>query len=120
MGLRNEQSHFVYYLAKLVIYAYEELGILLTPGEQDPRKHSLFCQHPKKLAEDLNWWKPCGKCPACLDSSVETMCEKPEWLTKTEDHKKLGEKWESLHPNCRWGGRWQDGNHYEWYPGWRK
>ena len=34
------------------------------------------------------------------------------YLTKTEDHKELGEFWESLHPDCVWGGRFDDGNHY--------
>lgn len=33
------------------------------------------------------------------------------YLTKTEDWKELGEHWESLHPLCRWGGRFGDGNH---------
>ena len=34
------------------------------------------------------------------------------YLTDTEDHRKLGEFWEMLHPLCRWGGHWGDGNHY--------
>lgn len=37
------------------------------------------------------------------------------YLQKTEDHKEFGEYWESLHPDCRWGGRFKhppDGNHY--------
>ena len=34
------------------------------------------------------------------------------YLTQTDDHKELGEWWESLHPLCRWGGRFKDGNHY--------
>ena len=34
------------------------------------------------------------------------------YLTETGDHRKLGEFWESLHPLCRWGGRFGDGNHY--------
>lgn len=35
------------------------------------------------------------------------------YLIKSEDHKKFGEYWESLHPENRWGGRFSDGNHYE-------
>jgi hypothetical protein len=34
------------------------------------------------------------------------------WLSATEDHRPLGEYWESLHPLCRWGGRFNDGGHY--------
>jgi hypothetical protein len=33
------------------------------------------------------------------------------YLTKTEQWQELGEYWESLHPLCRWGGRFGDGNH---------
>lgn len=33
------------------------------------------------------------------------------YQTTTEAWKPLGEKWESLHPLCRWGGRFGDGNH---------
>jgi hypothetical protein len=54
-------------------------------------KNSL---HGDRLAVDVNLFKD-GK-----------------WLQKTEDHKPLGEYWESLHPLCRWGGRFNDGNHY--------
>jgi hypothetical protein len=34
------------------------------------------------------------------------------FLTSTEDHREFGEFWESLHPLCAWGGRFNDGNHY--------
>lgn len=34
------------------------------------------------------------------------------YLTKTEDHRDLGEWWEGQHPLARWGGRFGDGNHY--------
>jgi hypothetical protein len=34
----------------------------------------------------------------------------------TEAHRKLGEYWESVDPNCKWGGRWGDGNHYSFVP----
>jgi len=37
-----------------------------------------------------------------------------KYLTATVDHKLLGEYWESLGPDYRWGGRFTkpDGNHY--------
>jgi len=34
------------------------------------------------------------------------------YLTQTSDHEPFGIFWESLHPDARWGGRFQDGNHY--------
>jgi hypothetical protein len=35
-----------------------------------------------------------------------------QYVVDTETHRALGEFWESLHPLCRWGGRFGDGNHY--------
>jgi hypothetical protein len=34
------------------------------------------------------------------------------YLTETPDYRELGEFWENLHPDCRWGGRFEDGNHF--------
>ena len=34
------------------------------------------------------------------------------YLDASDDHRPLGEFWEGLHPLCRWGGRFGDGNHY--------
>lgn len=42
------------------------------------------------------------------------------YLTKTEDHRLAGEYWKTLHPLCRWGGDWGDGNHYSVEHGGRK
>lgn len=35
-----------------------------------------------------------------------------KYMRSTESHRHFGEFWESLHPLCRWGGRFGDGNHY--------
>lgn len=35
-----------------------------------------------------------------------------EYKGNTEDHRELGEWWEKQHPQARWGGRFNDGNHY--------
>jgi hypothetical protein len=43
-----------------------------------------------------------------------------EILDKTQDHQVFGEYWESLHPDCCWGGRFGDGNHYSVITGGRK
>ena len=54
--------------------------------------------HTRCLAIDLNLFRD-GK-----------------YLTKTEDHLPLGAWWEEQHELCRWGGHFNDGNHYslEW------
>lgn len=45
--------------------------------------------------------------------------EDDDYVENTEAHRPLGTYWESLHPSFRWGGRYNDGNHYEVVPGWR-
>lgn len=56
---------------------------------------TLNSLHIKKLAIDLNLFKD------------------GNYLRTTEAHKMFGEWWERQHPNCNWGGRYGDGNHYE-------
>jgi len=52
-------------------------------------------QHCRRLAIDLNLFKDGVYC------------------STTEAHKPFGEYWESLNTLNRWGGRFNDGNHYE-------
>jgi hypothetical protein len=56
------------------------------------RKNSL---HKLKLAIDID----------LFDKDLN-------YLQETEDHRIFGEYWESLHPDCSWGGHFNDGNHY--------
>lgn len=59
--------------------------------------------HRDRLAVDLNLFDKNGK-----------------YLSTTEAHKPLGEWWEQQHELCRWGGRFNDGNHYSITYGGRK
>lgn len=109
MTLGQKQRLFASLIPKLINRAYEN-GYELTLGDafRDPRLHGVVGErkgygHPKsahknRLAIDLNLFKD-GK-----------------FLESTEAHAELGAYWESLHPDCRWGGRFNDGNHYsmEW------
>lgn len=38
------------------------------------------------------------------------------WQDRTEQHLQFGIVWEKMHPHCRWGGRFSDGNHYSFAP----
>jgi hypothetical protein len=106
MTLGEKQRLLTKLLPRLLDKAHE-LGYELTLGDayRDPRAfgvlgvkknygHAFSC-HKQRLAIDLNLFKD------------------GVFLTKTEDHEPLGEYWESLHELCRWGGRFDDGNHYE-------
>lgn len=107
MTLKQRQVEFSKLVPRLIDKAFE-LGFEVTLGDayRDPRVHgevgvkmayghSKSC-HKLRLAIDLNLFKA-GK-----------------FLTTTEDHKPLGEWWESV--GGTWGGRFNDANHYslEW------
>ena len=102
MTLRQKQSKFARMVADLIIKAYD-MGYEVTFGDayRDPRcpYGSEVSFHHKRLAIDLNLFKN-GK-----------------YLSSTAAHEPLGVYWESLHPECVWGGRFNDGNHYEAFSG---
>jgi hypothetical protein len=103
MTLGEKQRQHPLMLAKLIIWLYEQ-GYEVTWGDsyRDPRLHgaqgiklgygAMNSNHKIRLAVDLNLFKD-GK-----------------FLTSTEDHTPIGEKWESM--GGAWGGRFSDGNHY--------
>lgn len=89
--------------AELILQAYK-MGYEVTLGDayRDPKVHGAMgvrksYSHPKsahklRLAIDLNLFKH------------------GEFLEGTEEHRPLGEWWESQ--GGTWGGRFSDGNHY--------
>lgn len=105
MKLGERQRLFVKLLPRLIDFAYQQ-GYELTVGDafRDHRLHGApgvkmgyghpNSNHKNRLAIDLNLFK----------NGV--------FLQATTDHTPLGEFWEKLHPLCRWGGRFNDGNHY--------
>lgn len=108
MTLREQQSLFAQLVARLILKA-AEAGYEVTFGEAWRTPEQALLNHRKgtgtvnslhlsRLAIDLNLFKA-GK-----------------WLAATEDHRALGLWWEHQHPSCRWGGRFNDGNHYSFTP----
>lgn len=104
MTLNQKQSLFSVLVAELILFA-ERKGYKVTFGEAwrpnwvaamyaKQRRGIKNSLHTFRLAIDLNLFKN-GK-----------------YLTESEDHRELGEFWESLDPMCVWGGRFGDGNHY--------
>ncbi len=99
----QKQRRFTRMLADLINFAYAN-GYELTVGDayRDPRLHGEMgvkrgyghasSNHKQRLAMDFNLFKD-GK-----------------FLQSTEDHRPLGEYWESI--GGSWGGRFSDGNHY--------
>lgn len=97
MSLGNLQRQFTLSISHLIAFAYNR-GYELTFGDAF-RDHRVPYGHPRsahksRLAVDLN------------------LFENGVYLQKTEHHKTLGDYWKTLHPLARWGGDFQDGNHY--------
>lgn len=105
MSLRKKQTEFARLVPRLIDKAFE-LGFEVTLGDayRDPRVHGEmgvrktyshpFSMHKARLAIDLNLFKD------------------GEYLEGGEAHRPLGEWWEQQHPEARWGGRFNDANHY--------
>lgn len=97
MRLGEKQELFALLIATHEVWLY-------TQGYKIRNGHALRCRncpvgrktslHKEKLAKDINLFKD------------------GNFLTTTEEHRISGEKWESRHELCSWGGRFNDGNHY--------
>lgn len=115
MTLREKQSLFMAMVGKLISFAYEN-GYELTGGElqrtydqqllhfegytltktgsalklahTSKKSKTMHSKHLEKLAIDLNVFKD------------------GQYLTNKEDCQILGDYWESLHEDCKWGGNW--------------
>lgn len=104
MTLGQKQRLFAKLVPRLINYIYEQ-GYEVSFGEayRSPEEAIRMARlglgirdslHTQRLAVDLNLFKD------------------NHYLTRTEHHAPFGAFWESLHPLCRWGGRFNDGNHY--------
>ena len=90
--LGQKQQEFTRMIARLIDFA-TSMGYGLTFGDAWAQTgHREKSLHYSRLAVDFN---------LMFDG---------KWLKETEDHKFLGEYWESI--GGTWGGRFGDGNHY--------
>lgn len=109
MSLSEQQRLFVKLIGTLIDHAYAN-GYELTWGEawRTPEQAALNARrgvgilhslHTIRLAVDLN----------LFITGV--------YQVDGAAHEPLGQFWETLHPLCRWGGHFGDGNHYsmEWH-----
>jgi len=105
LTLGQIQRAFARMVPRLLDYILDN-GYEYTWGDayRDERVHGAFgvkvgyghakSGHKKRLAVDLNLFKD------------------GEYLEGTDAHRIIGEWWEKQHPLARWGGRFNDGNHY--------
>ena len=98
MSLRDRQNEFARYFGILLIYAYAN-GYEISIGDVWAKTgHIDGSFHYKKLAGDLN------------------LFINEEYIKDDRGHDMLGKFWESLHPECTWGGDFsnKDFNHYSY------
>ena len=102
MTLREKQSLFARLLPRLLLHAeiLGPLGYETTIGKVFETRASARARgspnsnHPLKIAADVNLF---------IGGTYQR---------STKAHEPMGIFWESLHELCRWGGRFDDGNHY--------
>jgi D-alanyl-D-alanine dipeptidase len=87
--------------------------------------HLLDAMFARGHAASMEWCKRCIDCPVgkkrskhkdgtAVDINLYRRGASGAWVlcADTKDHAQFGSLWESM--GGIWGGRWQDGNHYEW------
>jgi hypothetical protein len=104
--LGQKQRRFARMVQNLLAFIHSLPGHEVTFGDafRDPRVHGKVgvklgyghakSAHKQKLAIDLN------------------LFVNGEYQESTEAHQVIGEWWERQAPDARWGGRFEDGNHY--------
>ena len=109
MSLRKLQTLHLRMIGILVDFAHLVPGRALTCGDayRDPRAYGKTGEHgcagygysgsnhKLRLAHDFN------------------LFVKGEYMTSSEDFRELGRFWEAMDKRNRWGGRYDDGNHFE-------
>jgi hypothetical protein len=95
MRLGKKQELFARLYAEHLVWLHSLPGVETRLGDVFAHDgHKENSNHYLKLAGDINLF---------IDG---------EYITTTEGHRFSGEKWEERHELCRWGGRFDDGNHY--------
>lgn len=110
MTLGQKQRRFTRMVAQLIEFAYAA-GYELTFGEayRTPQQARWNAEKGIGIANSLH----------CDRLAVDfNLFRDGEYLTETEDHRPLGEFWESI--GGSWGGRFNDGGHYSLAHGGRR
>ena len=101
MTLREARVKFTYLVSEKLIPYMRGLGF--EPAFDEVTNH----QGTGHMKESLHYY-------GCAGDIL--LYKNGTYLVKTEDYQSSGEYWESLDPDCKWGGRWEDGNHFSFAP----
>jgi len=101
MNLREARCIFSYLFAEKLLPKARELGFEYAFDEitqHQGRGHMLNSLHYSGCAGDLLLYKD------------------QDYQTDAKSYQSLGEYWEGLDKDCKWGGRWKDANHFSFSP----
>lgn len=103
--LETKQQRFSELMGKLIEKAIGAgYGISMGETYRPPEMAAIYAKegkgikdslHCDRLAVDINLWRG------------------DQYLRDTASYKDLGAWWEQQDRHARWGGRWEDGNHFE-------
>ena len=105
--LGEKQEKFMWLLPRLIDF-WHARGYK-TRGKDLWRNPVVFGEIGHNKAGAYGHPSSCHKIGLAIDLAL---FKDGEYLQTTEDHRPGGEYWESLDPDCVWGGRFKDGNHY--------
>ena len=105
MLLSEQQALFARDVARLILYI-NEAGYACTFGEA--WRHPMVAEYNAAVGAGIKNSLHCDKLAVDLN-----LFKNGSYLSGTKAHRQFGEFWESLDPLNKWGGRWDDGNHYE-------
>lgn len=129
--LSEKQQRFCEYTAELILHAVNE-GYRVAYGEaarsnEQAEINSIGYSGRERVAALLRpYFSHLADCivdngkASGVRNSLHQLClavdlklfKEGIYLTRTEDYRSLGEFWEALAPDCRWGGHFSDGNHF--------
>lgn len=117
-SVREKQALFMWCLGQLITHAYFSLNVELA-GKELLRTPAQAATNAKSGAGIKNSLHLLGLAIdiALFDDTTGPNGNPdgiPDYQTATRAYEMLGVYWESLHPLCRWGGRFTkaDGNHF--------
>jgi len=105
MRLRELQEIFALNVASLINRIFLR-GYTCTLGEalRPSAMAKIYAKQKKGIRKSLH----------CIKLAIDiNLFLNGRYLSSSEAHREFGEFWEELHSNNRWGGRYDDGNHYE-------
>lgn len=100
MTLNQKQAEFTYTMGCFIVWAFENKHQLIgAEWFRPPELAELYAQQGRGIKNSVHRYK----------LAVDLFLLKNGTVTwNTEDYRVLGEKWESMHPLARWGGRFKN------------